>query len=331
MKNIIFPAFSIGTDDIECYVSAMTAKKMVEIATVSRISEDADKGYQRHLDQKRVKEITSYINNGNIIPGSIILSVQKGCIANYDESNNKLDITLSDGSFLFVIDGQHRLYGASLCEQEVNLPVCIFTGLDIKQEIQYFLDINSYQRGVAKTLRLELLKFLSEPESKDDIRNRLFTDLNTDIASPLYNKMSPTVSIEGKLTHVPFQEALDPLLNGNILKQFNYESKKMLIVNYLLAVEYMLKKMEGNSSRITNAMFFQAIFKVFDDVCSMSLIHYQNYKESSFIEILDGITRLDFTKFAGSNNQAKNAMVKEMKDLLNVKSNVLGVPDDLLF
>jgi hypothetical protein len=78
-------------------------------------------------------------------------------------------------------------------------------------------------------------------------------------------------------------------------------------------------------------MFFQAIFKVFDDVCSMSLIHYQNYKESSFIEILDGITRLDFTKFAGSNNQAKNAMVKEMKDLLNVKSNVLGVPDDLLF
>jgi DGQHR domain-containing protein len=330
MKQIKFPAFSIGTDNVECYVSAMTAKEIVEIATVSRVSEAADKGYQRHLDQKRVKEITSYINNGNIIPGSVILSVQKDCDSSYDKNNKELTISLSEGTSLFVIDGQHRLYGASLCDQEVNLPVCIFTSLDIKQEIQYFLDINSYQRGVAKTLRLELLKFLAEPESRDDIRSRLFSDLNTDINSPLYNKMSATVSIDGKLTHVPFQEAIDPLLNGSILKQFNYESKKTLIINYLLAVDYMLKKMEGNSNRMTNSIFFQAIFKVFDDVCSLSLTHYKNYKESSFIEILDGITRLDFTRFAGSNNQVKSEMIKEMKDLLSIKSNVLGVPDDLL-
>lgn len=330
MTSIKFSAFSISTDDIECYVSAMHAKEIVKIATVSRIDENAEKGYQRHLDQKRVKEIASYINNGNLIPGSIILSVQKGCEAKYDREKKELDINLPEGNFLFVIDGQHRLYGASLCEQDVNLSICIFTGLDIKQEIQYFLDINSNQRGVAKTLRLELLKFLAEPESKDEIRNRLFADLNADINSPLFNKMSPTISVEGKLTHVPFQEAIDPLLNGNVLNKFDYESKKILIVNYLVAVEHMLEKMEGNSNRITNAMFFQAIFKVFDDVCSMSLTHYKNYKESSFIEILEGITLLDFTKFAGSNNQTKNAMVKEMKDLLSIKSNVLGVPDDLL-
>jgi DGQHR domain-containing protein len=330
MKQINFPAFNIGSDDVECYVSAMSAKEIVKVATVSRISEDADKGYQRHLDQKRVKEITSYIDNGNIIPGSVILSVQKGCDASYDKKKKELKIKLSEGNYLFVIDGQHRLYGASLCEQDVNLPVCIFTNLDTKQEIQYFLDINSYQRGVAKTLRLELLKFLAEPESRDDIRGRLFLDLNTDVNSPLYNKMSPIGSIDGKLTHVPFQEAIDPLLNGSILKQFNYESKKTLIINYLLAVECILKRMEGNSNRMTNSIFFQAIFKVFDDVCSLALTHYKNYKESSFIEILDGITRLDFAKFTGSNNQVKGEMIKEMKDLLSIKSNVLGVPDDLL-
>jgi len=309
----------------------MLAKDLIEIATVSRIDEDPKKGYQRHLDPKRVKAITSYINNGNIIPGSIILSVQKGCDINYDKENNELSLTLSEGNFLFVIDGQHRLYGASLCEQDVNLPVCIFTDLDIKQEIQYFLDINSYQRGVTKTLRIELLKFLAEPESKDDIRNRLFTELNTNIDSPLYNKMSATMSIEGKLTHVPFQEAIDPLLSGNILKQFEYEGKKTLIINYLFAVENTLNKMEGNSNRITNSIFFQAVFKIFDDVCSMSLTHYKNYKAASFTEILDAITRLDFTRFTGSNNQVKNAMIKEMKDLLAIKSNILGVPDDLLF
>lgn len=331
MQTITFSAFSIGKDDIECYVTVMSAKEMVNIATVSRIDQDVERGYQRHLDQKRVKEITSYINDGNIIPGSIILSVQKGCSKRYDEENGKLHVTLSEDNLLFVIDGQHRLYGASLCEQNVILPVCIFTGLDIKQEIQYFLDINSYQRGVAKTLRIELLKFLAEPDSKDDIRNRLFKELNTDINSPLYNRMSPTTSMEGKLTHVPFQEAIDPLLNGNILKQFVYEDKKALILNYLSAVEFTLKKMEGSSNRLTNSIFFQAIFKIFDDVCSLSLTYYKNYKESSFIEVLDAITRLDFTRHTGSNNQVKNAMTKEMKDLLAIKSNTLVVPNDLLF
>jgi DNA sulfur modification protein DndB len=203
--------------------------------------------------------------------------------------------------------------------------------LNIKQEVQYFLDINSYQRGVTKTLRIELLKFISEPESKDDIRNRLFKELNEDINSPLYNRMSATNNIPGKLSHVPFQLAIDPLLESNILKQFDYEGKKALIINYLLAVEHTLKKIEGDSNRITNSIFFQAIFKIFDDVCSMSLTYFKNYKESSFIEILDVMTRLDLTRHTGSNNQDKNALIKEMRNLLEIKSGILGVPEDLLF
>jgi DNA sulfur modification protein DndB len=330
MTTEIFTAFSIGTDDIECYVTVMSAKEMVKVATVSRIDEDPEKVYQRHLDQRRVKEIAAYINDGNIVPGSIILSAKEGCDISYNNENKKLSIAFAKGNF-FVIDGQHRLYGASLCDKNVELPVCIFTGLNIKQEVQYFLDINYYQRGVTKTLRIELLKFISEPESKDDIRNRLFKELNEDINSPLYNRMSATNNIPGKLSHVPFQLAIDPLLESNILKQFDYEGKKALIINYLLAVEHTLKKIEGDSNRITNSIFFQAIFKIFDDVCSMSLTYFKNYKESSFIEILDVMTRLDLTRHTGSNNQDKNALIKEMRNLLEIKSGILGVPEDLLF
>jgi DNA sulfur modification protein DndB len=331
MNALRFTAFNIGTDDVECYVTVISAKMMVKIATVSRIDADPENGYQRHLDQKRVKEISAYINDGNIIPGSIILSAKKGCEIKYSEEKKELSMTLVEDNLLFVIDGQHRLYGASQCTKDIKLPVCIFTGLDVKQEIQYFLDINSYQRGVTKTLRIELLKFLSEPESKDDIRNRLFKELNEDVASPLYNRMSPTISVQGKLTHVPFRDAIDPLLEGHVLRQFDYEGKKSLIINYLLAVEYTLKKIEGHSNRITNSSFFQAVFKVFNDVCSMSLTYFKNYKESSFIDILDQFTRLNFEKYSGSNNQVKSAMVEEMKSLLAAKANILGVPDDLLF
>jgi hypothetical protein len=63
----------------------------------------------------------------------------------------------------------------------------------------------------------------------------------------------------------------------------------------------------------------------------MSLTYFKNYKESSFIEILDVMTRLDLTRHTGSNNQDKNALIKEMRNLLEIKSGILGVPEDLLF
>lgn len=331
METKTLTAFSIGTEDTKCYVTVMSAKEMVKIATVSRIDDDKEKGYQRYLDHKRVKDIAVYLDGGNIIPGSIILSAKKGCDIKYDEKDNKLSLTLTDDNPLFVIDGQHRLYGASQCQEDIQLPVCIFKDLDIRQEVQYFLDINGLQRGVAKPLRIELLKFISEPESKDDIRRRLFNELNEDINSPLYQKMSATLSIQGKLSHVPFQQAIDPLLDGDILRHFDYEGKKALIINYLSAIKYTLEKMESNSDRITNSIFFQAIFKIFDDVCSISLTYYKDYKEASFIKILDSIRLLDFTRHSGSNNQVKNAMIQEMKSLLEIKVNTLAIPDDLLF
>ncbi|PKH87912.1 hypothetical protein CXF79_14945 [Colwellia sp. Bg11-28] len=56
---------------------------------------------------------------------------------------------------------QHRLYGAKLAEQDIELPVCILKGLDQTSEVQYFIDINSTQKGVPKTLRIELREFLA--------------------------------------------------------------------------------------------------------------------------------------------------------------------------
>jgi hypothetical protein len=40
---------------------------------------------------------------------------------------------------------------------------------------------------------------------------------------------------------------------------------------------------------------------------------------------------LDFSRYSGSNNKDKNAMITEMKALLEMKAKMLGVPDDLLF
>ena len=328
-ERISIRAVNIGNDDIGCYVSVMSAKQIYAMSTVVRIKDDPDNGYQRLLVEKRARDISEYLDNGNIIPGSIILSAQAGTDFSYKADEDMLEIDTSSCP-LFVIDGQHRLYGANMSKQDVKLPVCIFTGLNLKQEVQYFLDINSYQKGVPRTLRIELLKFLSEPDSIDAVRVKLFQELGEETDSPLFNKTSAAVSVQGKISHVPFEKAINPILEGKHLKPFTYEQKKQLIKNYLSAVERVLLDIDGNSSKLTQSAFFEAIFKVFDEACSFSLTFFKNYTSVSLQSILSGIKTIDFERHSGSNQQTINNMADEMKSLLENHCSRFDMPNDLL-
>lgn len=327
MNTITKPAFSIGNGDIGYYVTVMTAKEIFGFSKVSRVDEDPKLGYQRHLSEKRAEAIAEYLNAGNVIPGAIILSAQAN--ANLKFEKGELTITLVAGSF-FVIDGQHRLYGSEKADADIDLPVCILDGLDHAAEVKYFIDINSTQKGVPKTLRIELMKFLSEPDSIDAIRNRLFKDLSEDPSSPLYDRTSATSSAPGRLSLVPFQAALDPLLMGDVLGQFTFEDKKRILLNYLTAVESALEKVEESSSRLSTSAFFQAIFKVFEKVCNLSIMHNKNYSVSSMTMILDGITNIDLSRLSGSNQAAINDLAAEISTLLEIHSQKLGTPSGLL-
>lgn len=327
MNIIEKDAFSIGNKNVGYYVTVMNAKEIFAFSKVSRVDENPEAGYQRHLNSSRASSIAEYIKSGNIIPGAIILSAQKNAELSYHEG--KLKIKLVPGSF-FVIDGQHRLYGSAMVDEDVMLPVCILEGLDHAAEVRYFIDINSTQKGVPKTLRIELMKFLSEPDSIDALRNRLFKELNEDIESPLCGRMSATSSARGKLSHVPFEEALNPVLNGDVLGQFGYDDKKKILINFLSAVDSILEKIDENSDRLTTSAFFQAIFKIFDKVCNLSIMHYKNYTVPSMSQILEGIVTIDFSRHSGSNQAAINDLAKEFSELLELHSQRLGTPSGLL-
>lgn len=327
MTTIEKQAFSIGNQTVNYYVTVMTAKEIFAFSKVSRVDEDPKVGYQRHLNEKRAEAIAEYLNAGNIIPGAIILSAQKSAELKYE--NGTLKIKLVPGSF-FVIDGQHRLYGSEMANEDIALPVCILDGLDHAAEVKYFIDINSTQKGVPKTLRIELMKFLSEPDSIDAIRNRLFKDLNESPDSPLFERMSATSSAPGRLSLVPFQVAIDPLINGDILGQFTYEDKKKLLINFLTAVDATLERMEGKSSRLTTSAFFQAIFKVFEKICHLAIMHGKNYSLASMSKVMEGISSVDLGRHSGSNQAAINDLASELSSMLELHSQKLGTPTDLL-
>ena len=309
------PAIDIYVGDKECYIAVMDAKDVFKYSIVSRAEEDK-KGYQRLLSPKRAKDIAEYINDGGIIPGCVILSAQSN--ANLTFSSDKISFEEHEDSF-FVIDGQHRLFGANeSTEENIKIPVYIFNNLEIPEEVQYFLDVNSKQKGVPKTLRIELTKFLSEPGSRDEIRLQLFNKLNDDPESPLFNRLSSTTSVPGKLSHVPFQQVIDPLLEKEPMNVFDFDKKYMLLKNFLTAIDTILTDNFGDSKRLTTTVFFNAIFNNFDMIFNR-VVMKGNLQVENFIDVINPIKDIDFDEYKGTGKAADKELTDEIK--LRIETN----------
>ncbi len=321
-------AFDISTDSVNAYLTVMDGKELFRISKISRATnENHDKGFQRHLSEIRAKNIAKYIDDGFVIPGSIILSAQSNAELSY--SNGKIKFSDNDDSF-FVIDGQHRLYGLHYATTDLKIPVFIFNDLKLEDEIQYFLDVNSTQRGVPKTLRIELTRFLTEPESLDDIRLKIIDLLNTDDESPLKNRISKLQTQSGKLTHVTLQKAFDPMLETNLVKNLNSVNNKFqLIKNFLIGFEQILISNTGSSDTLSTTTVFLAIFRKFSEYCELCILNYGNYKASSFTELFSQLGSFDFSSYKGSGNKVVTDLANDMFDQIN--TNFIGKNDDHLF
>jgi DNA sulfur modification protein DndB len=277
------------------------------------------------LGKARAKKIADYINQGNVIPGALILSAQKGVIKGYDKNLKKLKVSNAPGSFL-VIDGQHRLYGAHQSGSDIPLSVCIFDKLEKQQEVQYFLDVNGLQRGVPKALQLELTKFTAEPNTREDILLRLFDELDNMAASPLSGRLSRTKSIPGKLSHVPFQAGIKSTLDKSPMITFDFEQKRNVLINFLSAAEDVLIEDYASSAKLTNAAFFQALMGVFIDACNITYYQHKNYKMASFRSVLSNIAEINLDDYSGTNKKA----ISELSGVIRTKiSAIQNLSDDL--
>ena len=303
------------TTDIRLFVSAIPVSVLANVCQVSRAVEDPKKGYQRLLSEGRLRQIADYLDSGMIIPGAIILSAQPVAELEYNKNDKTLSFILNPSSFL-VIDGQHRLFGASKSKTDFTFSVSIMMGITIEQEVQYFKDINGEQKGVPRTLQLEIEKFLVAEDSKEKIRINLFHALNERPESPLCNRMSATKSVQGKLTHVPFKTAVEPLLDQKPLQGLDFENKIKLLINFLKAVEGILIKSLKSSDKLTNAAFFQAVFGAFKIVALITHERHGNYDEKSFKEVLAPLENIKWEMHSGTNNMAISAFTKHISDLV---------------
>jgi len=215
-----FPAIRVLQPLGEFYLTAISAEFLFKVCFSHRhVRHEADssghvkdEGHQRRLDQKRLNDISHYLQTQDAaLPGTIIIAAnctQDGEILDPDGVNSSRRwriepkykgerevvslIIPSDDKLGAVVDGQHRLWGFEGLPDDLrktSLPCAVFLDLPTPQQASIFATINFNQKPVSKSQSYELFGYNldDEPErswSPDKLAVFFARKLNVDPESP---------------------------------------------------------------------------------------------------------------------------------------------------
>ncbi|GGR11706.1 DGQHR domain-containing protein [Deinococcus ruber] len=206
-ESISFRILKITQPIGDFYISAMKSKDLHDISVVDvRRLKDQDRelesylGIQRPLDLKRVAEIEKYVQDPEAsFPTAIIISIDERCVSvNSDltvmtltpwvSSENGID-DIKFSEMAHVIDGQHRLAAlANYYEDNFEVNVSIFVGMDISDQATIFSTVNLAQTKVNKSLAYDLFSY-AKSRSPQKTAHFVAVALDRNIRSPFYKRI----------------------------------------------------------------------------------------------------------------------------------------------
>lgn len=176
----------------ECYTFVMKAKDLLPIQYVAIRGGSTEQGaVQRVLNKRRINDIRDFVLQGNSFVNSFIL--------NWTDNINppkikKEGIVLPlQGRRVQMLDGQHRIAGIQEAVNidpkygELDVLVSMFINLNTSDAAKIFLNINSEQKPVPKSLIYDL--FGESVEDSEHVINRvrdIVAELNTNRESPYF-------------------------------------------------------------------------------------------------------------------------------------------------
>ena len=284
MEKERFSVSQITQGNHKFYTLTIPSDVLAKCCFATSREEDPIEGFQRLLDRRRAEEIAKYIDAGlGTIPSSIVLSAQPEADFEIIGRGKTAEFNVSPRSFL-ILDGQHRVYGFTLANSAMRVPVVIYNGLSRRDETRLFIDINSKQKGVPNELLLDI-KSLAEYESDhEQVLRELFDQLNEDIGSSLYGMLSPAAKAKSKISRVTFNSALKPLLP--IFEGKPYDDVYSTINNYFIAFGSALRRADCEG-QITNTTVFKAAAAFFSTVAAKAKDRFGPiYSADNFSEVL---------------------------------------------
>jgi DGQHR domain-containing protein len=252
---------SVGTvslvrqGDHRFYSLTIPSDVLAETCFVISRDEDPKVGFQRELDAKRAKEIAAYIDSGlGTVPSAIVLSAQEAAELKYNSRQKGITFKKAPKAFL-ILDGQHRVYGFSMANTALRIPVVIYEGLSRRDETRLFIDINSKQKGVPPELLLDIKRLADYENSTEDFLRQVFDLFMEDSTSTLFGKLSPAKKESGLISRSTFNTAVKPLIKifGGKEPTEVYE----IFNNYLLVMDDLVFR----KNKIHSLLFVATVFK----------------------------------------------------------------------
>lgn len=244
MNNIV-PAISGKMGGHKYYLFSIEPEKLLKLGYVLHRNDsnrDSLPTYQRLIKKGRLKKVHEFIENGGYFPNSVIVNINTNKKAlRFDQAKQGNSDSLSKIGLLYlpqkyksiyIIDGQHRLYGYSDSDFKSSntIPVVAFENLDKNEQVKIFMDINENQKAVPKNLRNTLnedLKYNSEDpkERREALTLRISRELGEDRNSPLYDRIIIGENISTPECCITLETLSKAINSGKFLSKYKKKTK----------------------------------------------------------------------------------------------------------
>jgi len=258
---------------IKAYIFKAKVKDILQIYYIAvRGRDEMDGAVQRVLNSRRISSIVDFILRDNMFFNTFIL--------NWTENNfkpeinsNTIEIPLTPNAAQ-VIDGQHRLEGLKRAYEkndkigDNDILIVLTQSITTKEAAQIFLNINSEQKPVPRSLIYDLFGEIKERDFHIVRAKELAEKMHSDTDSALYQliKMPGAPSGSGKIDLSAFVGGLKTYLEENQTFQLynlnDFEIQFKILNNFFTVIKnaYEIDKIWLSSKNpfITNAGFYAA-------------------------------------------------------------------------
>jgi DGQHR domain-containing protein len=325
-SHIEFPCLTFAQGKHEMALFPCLGKQLWEIVVVNQFDEeDKVEGYQRVLSQARAEAIADFIDDGNLIPNSVLISFDEAEIIKHGKAHS-LRVPNKENAG-WVIDGQHRLAGAFGSERDVLLPVVAAIGLTLEEQVQCFVTINKEHKGVPSSLYYELMKRLPGTRTDTQRAQERATDLagllRVDEESPFLGKIVTSSSPKkGELSLTNFVRKVAPLVKPPTgrLSVFKDEDRCAALNNYYRAIEQVFpREYEKEGSIFFRTLGFGAMMNVLPMVLDLSMNQTGKCRVQDIVGVLRKVDFFDVSAWhqIGTGNDAENNAASDLQTALS--------------
>lgn len=302
------PCLEVKLGGMPAFIFMMTVRDLQFIKYIAVRGRDNEEGaVQRVLSPIRLKSIEEYVLKGNTFFTPFFLNwTNKDYSIKVEDGQVSIPLVANSAQ---VIDGQHRLVGLeraikkdeSIEKQEVM--VVLSNQLNTKDSAGVFLNINTEQKPVPKSLIYDLFGVINENEPELPLvrAKDIALALQYDEKSPYLNsvKMPGSMRGVGIIDLSTIINSIRPLLDDDgAFKKFRLmtlERQVAVVLNYFNAIKAAYMKKDMWHSKTSNPFLTNAGFIAAADVLNKTMIPKCVEKKDFSQENMERLLKLEET------------------------------------